>query len=175
MGLEVNFNAFKHHARFLSQYLLENKKETVNEVLNKIGQSVTDVYYGELEVEEIKRQIYKYLDDKGISSVEGYTAFIREGKKKEYKSVVLSDDSFWIIRLGRDVKTIVHIHPGRYSKYAMRVKGITLKILISLYAMKNREEITLEKINHIRASLGYPPVITVDVPRYSYLANQLFK
>ena len=175
MSLEVNFNAFKHHAKFLSQFLSENNKETIDEVMSKIGQSVTDIYYGDLLVDEIKNQIHEYLERNKIQSVDDYSAFIKEGKKKEYKSVILSDDSLWILRLGRDVKTIVHIHPGRYSKYAMRVKGITLQTLISLLATKKEEDLTIECINSIRASLGYPPIITIDLPRYSYLVNQIFK
>jgi len=77
--------------------------------------------------------------------------------------LTLSDGSVWVLRKGVESAHYVHIHPGRYSKYSIRVKATTLKSAIAIKIFYGELSITsLGKINDARKFLNISPIKNLD-------------
>ena len=163
--LPINFNCWKHHAGFIKKQI-ESIRETkdleeLKSYLLKIGESQMDLYFGKYSSLEISEYILQALHQKKTLASEQYKNWLsKEGKN--YQLVELKDKSIWTLRLADDITRYVHIHPGRYSPYTVRVKATTLKTAIFLLCFEQLGEVKsfeIEMINHIRKKyLEEPPL-----------------
>ena len=164
-SLPVNFNCWKHHARFIKgqtesiteiKHLNELKKQ-----LLQIGESQMDLYYGSYSPAEISKQIVSSLKRNKICSSEEYKEWLKKDGK-DYQLLKLKDKSVWTLRLSEELNRYVHIHPGRYSPSTIRVKATTLKTAIMILCYKQLGEIKsieTKAVNFIRKKhLNEPPI-----------------
>ncbi|MDU1889795.1 MAG: hypothetical protein E6767_03825 [Dysgonomonas sp.] len=126
----ICFHDFKHHLHSDINWLIENESKWNEEVdlqLKSIGDSVLDYYTGILSPEQIKEEVYIYLQDQNLLEKNVYDSWIRGNSG--YREIVLSDGSTWVLRT-INKQSFIHIHPGRRSKYTLRVKANTLKTVL---------------------------------------------
>ena len=163
--LPVNFNCWKHHARFIKvqiESITEIKHlDELKKHLLQIGESQMDLYYGSCSPEEVSELILGALDIRKIFSLEQYKHWlIKDGK--DYQLLKLKDKSVWTLRLSEELNRYVHIHPGRYSPHTIRAKATTLKTAIMILCYKQAGEIKsieTEVVNFIRKKyLNEPPI-----------------
>jgi hypothetical protein len=163
--LQVNFNCWKHHARFIKGQI-ESITETkhLNELkkhLLQIGESQMDLYYGSYSPAEVSEQILGAIDIKKIFSLEQYKHWLIIGGK-DYQLLKLKDKSIWTLRMGENPNRYIHIHPGRYSPHTIRAKATTLKTAIMILCYNQLGEIKsikTEAVNFIRKKyLNEPPI-----------------
>ena len=163
--LPISFNCRKHHAGLIKEQIRqinsENDLETLKFFLLKIGESQMDLYLGKFSPEEISNQVIKTLKREKIFSFENYKKWLcKDGN--DYQLITLKDKSIWILRLGENLQSYIHIHPGRYSPNTIRVKATTLKtaILILCFEQLGKiENINTEFLNEIRKKyLNEPPI-----------------
>ncbi len=133
------FNAGKHHAGFLKSVIAESRKkvmskEQILEFLLKIGNSMIDIYYGTLSIEEIVEDIKKHLVAEGHFAEGRYLQFIHRMPGK-YANVAIRDASVWTLLLGNDPDHYIHLHPARQSPHTLRVRALALKtaLLLKIY------------------------------------------
>ncbi|UCH64390.1 MAG: hypothetical protein JSW63_07065 [Ignavibacterium sp.] len=151
--LPVALNCWKHHAGFIKnqiELLQECKisKEELRKLLLVIGESQMDLYLGILHPKQIANEIIKKAKDIGAINYIGYSSWISE-EDKNYKQMIISDESIWTLRLGNDKKRYIHIHPGRYSLQTIRVKAATLKTTIAIKVLISGSEAELPDLNSI--------------------------
>lgn len=126
----ICFHDFKHHLQTDVSWLIENESKWSDDVdsqLKSIGDSVFDYYTGILSPEQIKTEIFAYLQNHDLLEKKAYDNWVRDGDG--YREVMISDGSTWILRV-INKQSYIHIHPGRRSKYTMRVKANTLKTVL---------------------------------------------
>jgi hypothetical protein len=124
-----------------------------------------DLYYGRSMPGEIAGQVIKYLSSIPVKDNEQYAEWLLE-KGKEYQILTLNDKSVWTLRSGDEINRYVHIHPGRYSPYSVRVKALTLKTAISALAcskIKSASAFDIDLINEARKKiLNIPPLKSIN-------------
>jgi len=161
----INLNCWKHHSGFIKEQMESvrgiKKLEELIIYLLKIGESRMDLYFGGYSPLQISEQIVNYLHKNKSFLFEKYRNWLlKDGK--DYQLVELKDKSVWTLRLGESPVRYVHIHPGRYSPYTVRVKATTLKtVILILYFERMGEFKTFETetINQIRKKyLNEPPL-----------------
>ena len=159
-----NFNPVKHHLGYIKSFIRQNPSGThelissiVTVELRRIGSSVTDIYTGELQIDEIISQIREYLDIKNLISRNSYLKWTREDPDS-YRTVTLSDDSRWILKSLPDHLSYIHLFPSRGSGNTIRTKGNTLKSAIILTLLLPHSDLTRETINEARSFIGLSPV-----------------
>lgn len=161
----VLFNCLKHHLGFIKEFILTNvaskNLEALSPQLRLIGESQMDLYLGELTPMLISHQIIEQLHAKEAFRKAAYIEFIHT-QNIGYQTLILSDTSVWILRIGEVEGRHIHIHPGRYSPQTIRVKASTLKTAIALSVwmkLHNYSEATIEMLNYVRKDiLGASPV-----------------
>jgi hypothetical protein len=163
--MPLTFNCWKHHAGFIKKQIefYRGEKIAVEELqqaLLVIGESQMDLYVGKLSPHKICNEIIFKLKSKGVLVFENYKKWLFE-KRSEYKLIEISDSSVWTLRLGNQER-YVHIHPGRYSPFTLRVKALTLKTAIAVLIIKHEKSFPLMdtlQINEVRKEiLNSPPV-----------------
>jgi len=165
----VAFNCWKHHAGFIKNQVklfrhAEISDEKLRDILLVIGESQMDIYLGKLSPQKICDEVVSKLKSAGVLSFEEYKKWLCE-EGKEYKLMRISDDSVWTLRLGKQEKRYVHIHPGRYSSKTIRIKALTLKTAIAALIKydNNVQLIDTARINEVRINiLNSPPVKKVS-------------
>jgi hypothetical protein len=169
--LPVTLNCWKHHAGFIKNQsnLLQRKIVSMAELrklLLIIGESQMDLYMGKLNPKQIANEIINNVKILGVKNYTNYNKWLLENGKG-YKQMVISDSSVWTLRLGKEKKRYMHIHPGRYSPLTIRVKAATLKTTIAMNVIaegKNRKLSNLKYINEVRTSfLKLPPLKSLSL------------
>lgn len=156
----VTFNPYKHHLGYL-RMKIENWKGKpwieVKQEIMYIGNNLIDLYYGQLTVKGIYDEILDFAWKNDLISPGKLAAWL---KPVAYKKILLSDHSTWVIKQGKDSIYFLHIHPGKYSPFTIRVKAPTLKTVITLQIFNlNIEETDLKTVNQIRIEkLNLSPV-----------------
>lgn len=161
----INLNCWKHHAGFIKKQIESVREIKVLDQLKvyllKIGESQMDLYFGKHTVLEISEQMLNSLHRKKLFSAKLYKDWLSKDGK-DYQLIELKDKSIWTLRLGEDAERYVHIHPGRYSPYTVRVKATTLKSAILVLCFEKIGEIKTietETVNQIRKNyLDEPPI-----------------
>ena len=149
----IQINALKHHAGYIRNFIAGASGIQLPGALQRIGESLMDIYYGELTLDEIKEEMMSDLTRKNICTVQAYTALIKN--HNGFYVVVLSDGSKWVMRIGT-AESIIHIHPGRYSPQSLRTTANMLKTAIACVIARRRSEIqriSTEEINYVRTML----------------------
>ena len=168
--LPLTFNCWKHHAGFIKKQIEIYRGEKISvEELQKtllvIGESQMDLYVGELSPQKICDEIVSKLKSTCVLTFETYKKWLFE-KGNEYKLVEISDNSVWALRLGKQEERYIHIHPGRYSPFTIRVKALTLKTAIAMLIINHEKKSPLMdtlQLNEVRKKiLNSPPVKKVS-------------
>ena len=151
----VLLNCWKHHKGFIQQQILALAEIKNDSLLKKnlvfLGDSLMDLYTGDLDVDQIQNEIFQHLKNGNYVPRNNFYKLVDQ--RDGYFNVKLSDGSFWTTRKGEDPEKYVHIHPGRYSPFTVRVKSLTLKSAISIiyYSYLFRKDpFMLDFVNMVR-------------------------
>lgn len=161
----VLLNCWKHHAVFIRSSIKKYKKNPKtglrflqNDIL-LIGESIMDLYLGELNPRQIADSILNYCNTQMILSRINFEEWLKE-EGTDYRILEIGDRSKWTIRLGKKNDRYIHIHPSRYSPHTIRIRAASLKSAI-LYQIleKQYQGSQLAKVNLIRKEyLNLPPL-----------------
>jgi hypothetical protein len=155
------FNPLKHHARYISGFIVDlikypaDSDERLKTALLLIGKSQTDLYTGNQEPFAIVRQITDFLEKEGLILENTYMTWLGP-EDPGYRKITLTDGSEWVLLPGKIPGRWIHIHPGRYSKYSIRVRAETLKTAIAViyYSVKHGlDHLDLDVVNLVRTGL----------------------
>lgn len=162
----ILFNCWKHHAGFIKSKIQEYRRSDfdfssfrIN--LLRIGDSLMDLYLGELLPQEISDYIIELFTLYNIIDRDRFILWLKE-EKKEFREITFKDNSIWTLRLGEQPEKYIHIHPSRYSPHTMRVRALTLKSVI-LYLILDKTSRNIDDnllfLNNIRKDyLNQPPL-----------------
>ena len=163
------FNAWKHHMTHVKIQLpqLQHRGELQKRLL-ALGQSVMDIYTGNLTLPEVQEALTIQLQNKRVLGSHNYQDWL---SPDGYNFLSIADQSRWIMRLGETPVHYVHLHPARYSPHSFRIKANLWKTAIVL-AWQNTP-IDLKVINQARKDfLQLSPVKSVE-PGLLALVNLL--
>lgn len=158
----VTFNPWKHHCNFVCnqiEHIRRTGDPAINQYLNYIGGTLLDFYIGDLTINLIINEIKSFFTGQDIYNVEAFRHWLGL-PNKTYKSIVLSDGSRWVLRLGQNEEFYIHTHPGRYSPLTVRCRPVTLKVAIAyryLFGF-DYDDFDIRKVNFARKVVGLPPV-----------------
>jgi hypothetical protein len=164
----IRLNALKHHYSYLKSRIEDwsgMEWDIVWEELMELGNNQFDIYTGSLTVREICRETEDYLSTKKITPRVDLHHWL---EKAGYKTLLLSDESKWIIRESDSPLTPAHIHPARIQKMVRRMKSSHVKTAIALmYETKvnslNVTDCNTSQINAIRTEkTGLSPVRSIE-------------
>jgi len=161
----VLLNCWKHHAGFIRSRIKQykkNPKTNLNFILNDIlliGESIMDLYLGELNPRQISISILAYCSRQMMLNRPNFEKWLKE-EGTDYRILEIGDRSKWTIRLGKMHDRYIHIHPSRYSPLTIRIRSASLKSAILYQILKNKYEGNqLTTINLIRKEyLNLPPL-----------------
>jgi hypothetical protein len=166
----IAFNCWKHHLEFVKSTLdLNSSFRTshldIHEIVQHIGESNVDFYYGILDPEAISNQVISYLETVISINNSDFNLWVNSNGT-DYKCIKLSDGSNWTLRLGLNAERYIHIHPSRYSKKTVRVKSSTLKTVIAYFYTYGilDNQISVEKVNRIRNKIVKLPCLKPSSP-----------
>ena len=166
----IIYNAGKHHLKTIVKNLeaYKEKGENSSELKEKLlqaGEGVMDIYEGKLSVEEIKKEVWEFLQKNQLCNFESYKKYLeKEGSIKRngyYTNLELSDLSIVTMRMGETEDSFVHVHPGRHTPHTFRVKANTFKtaaFATFLGLCRNMSPYSLDLVNESRKNLDLSPV-----------------
>jgi hypothetical protein len=162
-----SFNAYKHHLLFVRHLIndLSEKKISRNIIsfldeIRQIGNNVMDLYSGNLTVKEILKEVENHVNPFRYDDKRDYKQWMGN---PDYKTLKLSDNSYWILRVGLKDEAFIHIHPARYGEHITRLTGSAWKTAMAVALIKNKIPANhadmLSGINFVRTNhLDLPPV-----------------
>ena len=157
------FNPMKHHLGFIREFIRQAElfpEQDIFGAINSIGPHVTDLYFGQLSIQQIISSISSQLIQLSAFNHQGYLEWIGNSGK-DYNFMQLPDGSKWTFRVGEKAERYVHFHPGRLS-FSIRVRGNTLRTALGLRIMvKDDRSLYQDKefINRVRQHyLGLSPI-----------------
>ncbi len=162
----VAFNPWKHHRNYVCSQIEQNRRKDetdFSQYLNYIGGTLLDFYLGNLTVEGIINEVNLHFRNNGVNNADTFKHWLGL-PAKAFRSIILSDGSRWVMRLGQNDEFYIHIHPGRYSPLTVRCRPTTLKVAIAyryLFGFE-RDDLDVVKINRARKFADLPPVNTLD-------------
>ena len=169
-NIPVTFNPLKHHFGYIMQKIAEWQKQdwqiTEKELLF-MGNNLLDLYYGDLCVNDIIKECYQQFQKENIDNSHKLAIWLFP---KEYRKIVLSDSSIWIIKPGTDNDRFIHIHPAKDSPFSIRVRGTTLKTVVALKTETVNSErdfqLNIQAVNRIRTKhLDLSPVKSLETDK----------
>lgn len=134
--LPIQFNAYKHHFRFLLKelaYWQKSEWAVAEAALHFIGDNLFDFYIGNLSGEEVCNTSFNYFKTKHIVTKK---AFVNWLGNSQWKKIMLPDESEWLVKKGYQHDRYIHIHPAKFSKHTIRVRATTLKTVLTLCVHK---------------------------------------
>jgi len=159
------FNPLKHHFGYIRRFIteaisLKPDDGELQEILSGIGAPMTDIYFGDLSVQEILDTTSTMLKERDVISLSSYREWLNN--EKMYRFLELPDASKWIFLEGRNEERYIHFHPAKYSELTFRVRGSTLRTVIAV-KIKGADQpenwFNVGFVNDIRSSLlGFSPV-----------------
>lgn len=159
------FNPLKHHLGYIRQFIAQSisrkpDERELQEILSGIGAPMTDIYFGEIPVQEILDTVFNNLQNEHSLSLSSYREWLKN--EKLYRFMELPDASKWIFLEGRNEERYIHFHPAKYSEFTFRVRGSTLRTVIAVKiksAGRPENWYNVGFVNAIRSSLlGLSPV-----------------
>ncbi len=158
------FNPLKHHLDFIresiSLKLDDDGKIEIPSLIKEIrhiGSSVMDVYTGSLSVMNICNETAHYLKLYNLDTAVNFSGWTGTAYS-DFRTIILSDTSCWMLKYHDDAKRFVHLFPARLSPCSLRVKANTLKSGILYYVLIGKDYINREDLNTARKLLGLSPV-----------------
>lgn len=176
--IPVTFNPMKHHLNFIISEAEKLKFSSINEISDKllvIGDNLMDLYTGKLSVDEILAEIQSVLSNLNVFTREDFCSWI---SSSDYKKLILSDSSTWVVKLSVNDENYIHLHPGKRSEFTCRVRGSTLKTVVACFANGKLPEKPhqLDEVNQIRFNcLNLSPVKTLQPGKGILKLAALFK
>ncbi|MGM0612936.1 MAG: hypothetical protein ACQESM_05470 [Bacteroidota bacterium] len=155
-------NGLKHHLPLIQRNLPVMKQLPEHDflkTLKKTGNSVTDFYYGTMDIDSICNELKTKLVRLKAFEKEAYYNWII--KQDPYFCFRISDGSNWLMRKGNQNERYIHIHPGKHSHKTKRLKSRSLRIALSMiyFSKSDQELFSLDFLNQIRRDkLNLPPV-----------------
>ncbi|MCF8242156.1 MAG: immunoglobulin domain-containing protein [Melioribacteraceae bacterium] len=168
--IPFRYNAIKHHLIYIVDVIAtvrrgEKELGDLNSELIHTGDSVLDLYVGKQPVSKIINQIKISIPSSVLKNREEFISWLNCGKK-DYKTIIINDNSSWILRLSDDLNYFIHLHPGRYSVNTIRTKSITLKTAVLYCATEkfcDAKKTNIDRINYIRQTcLNESPIKKVN-------------
>ncbi|MEN9610411.1 MAG: hypothetical protein RLZZ628_1225 [Bacteroidota bacterium] len=154
------FNRFKHHLGAVRAALREETPAQIENNLKQIGDSVMDLYTGDLSAEQLFEAIANQLMALNIYESTLYESFLKANDN--YYKLTVSDGSEWILLMGNDLKHFVHIHPARYADHSIRVKASNWKtVILAKVRPDANTTIDLQAMNQIRKKLALSPLKSI--------------
>jgi ribosomal protein S18 acetylase RimI-like enzyme len=168
----IKFNPWKHHKNYICKkmeyYIYQNEagiKELKKNLL-QTGNSLMDLYIGELSLTEITQNISAELLNRNVSNKELFRKWLHNSGQ-DYRIILLQDNSQWTLRLSGNDEKFIHIHPARYSLNTIRVRGATLRTAIAVIVIsriKGISPVNLGLINEVRKKfLNESPIKTINI------------
>jgi hypothetical protein len=163
--IPVTFNPMKHHLNFIISEAEKLKFSSMDEISDKllvVGDNLMDLYTGKLSVDEILSEIQSVLNNLNVFTREDFCSWI---SGSDYKKLILSDSSAWVVKLSANDENYIHLHPGKRSEFTCRVRGSTLKTVVACFADGKlpEKQHQLNEVNEIRCNwLNLPPVKTLQ-------------
>jgi hypothetical protein len=174
----VAFNPHKHHLGFLKQKIPQWKTEPwdiVKQEILLIGTNLMDVYHGDLSVTQILEQVIDFSGKEGLTDAEKLAEWLGH---HEYRKIMLSDESLWVVRQGLKRGYFLHIHPANHSPFTVRIRASTLKTVVALRVFglpRQEEKLHLQTVNHTREKmLGLSPIRNLEHGKGISLVWSLF-
>jgi len=164
----VNFNPLKHHLGYIRNFTsstgsiseLRLKKEIIP-LLKHIGNSVADIYTGEMSIPDIVNNLDRIILREKISTRKSFAQWMEE-TRSGYRKITLSDESGWVIKYLSDNKKYLHIFPGRNVEHTTRSRGNSLKTAILYAILFDKGDIILSDLNAVRKMLSISPLASTD-------------
>jgi len=160
----ILFNPIKHHLGYIRDFVKAGSEAessgsdfALMKELKHIGVSVMDVYSGALSINRICNEVLNFLFENKLSDRNLYSAWTGMNVS-EYRIIMLSDTSEWILKYSGSISRFVHIFPARGSRYTFRIKSNTLKSALLYYIRIGKDYITGDDLNSVRPMLGLSPV-----------------
>ena len=176
--IPITFNPMKHHLCFIISEAEELKSRSIEEILDKllvIGDNLMDLYTGKLSVDEILTEIQSVLNRLDVFTHEDYCRWI---SGSDYKKLMLSDSSVWVLKRSVNDENFIHLHPGKRSEFTCRVRGSTLKTVVACWAKGKLPEKPnqLDEVNQIRCNwLNLSPVKALQPGKGILKLSAIFK
>jgi ribosomal protein S18 acetylase RimI-like enzyme len=166
----IQFNPWKHHKNYICKkikYYSSQKDAGIKEIkkkLKQIGKSQLDLYAGELSLQQIIQNISGDLLKQNVTDKLSFISWLREFGK-DYRNIMLKDDSGWTLRLSEKDEKFIHVHPARNSLNTVRVRAAALKTAVAAIFVSQTKSISpmdLNIINEARKKyLNESPVKTI--------------
>lgn len=160
----ILFNPIKHHLGFIRDFVKTRCEDETGssdlkllKELKHIGTSVMDVYTGNLSIDNICKEVLGFLSERKLNDRIVYSSWTGTNMN-EYRIIMLSDTSEWILKYHDSIKRFVHIFPVRGSRYSFRIKSNTLKSAVMYYIKIGKDYITGDDLNIVRPMIGLSPV-----------------
>jgi hypothetical protein len=158
------FNPLKHHLSYLRDFVnIREDRQGRNDItglikeLKSVGTSVMDVYTGSLTISTICREIAGYLEIRKLDKPGEFAEWTGK-RNNNFRTMVLSDTSQWILKYHNDLSRFVHIFPARMSPLSFRVKANTLKSAILYIIYIGKDYISSKDLNRARKLSDLSPV-----------------
>ena len=158
------FNPLKHHLGFIREFIFHKTDENSDtdnlsliKELKHLGTSVMDVYKGPLSIDNICREVEKYLDRKEIILREPFSRWIGRSIDN-FRVISLTDGSQWTLKYHDNNLRFIHLFPARGSQYSFRVKANTLKSALLYNIIIGKDYISGNDINNVRTMSGLSPI-----------------
>lgn len=164
----IKFNPLKHYLAFIKEYVYNRSLSVNGPGLKKltleikhIGTRVMDVYAGNLNQDEIFTEVLDFISGNMLQEREDYMAWAGTSFS-DYRSIILSDSSRWVLKYHHQHNRFIHIFPARQSPFTFRVKANTLKSAVLYIIIIGKDYINEEDLNYVRALAGLSPVKRVS-------------
>jgi hypothetical protein len=155
----LSFDAFKHHLQFarqmifgLSEITTEKDLAAILVKIKQTGNNVMDLYIGSMTVEEICQGIIFQLNSFRFEDKNDFAQWL---EPLGYRTLELSDNSFWILRFGIKDDSYIHVHPAKFGENVIRITGSAWKTALAtaIFNKKIPEQLTdlKLKINYVRS------------------------
>lgn len=153
----ILFNCWKHHLHFLLEKIKAGNfdSDELKKQMKQIGNSTTDLYTGDLTIEDVSNYSQGILKSMGRMEKRSYLDWLKENQD-EYQLMEFPDTSVWVFKAGIEPGRHIHIHPGRNVPLTIRVKATILKTayLANLYALhKMGSPLDIRLINRLRQEI----------------------
>ena len=175
----ISFDAIKHHHKYVLNIIEDSKKKNLetDQIIFKIKSipnNILDLYIGALDAQTILSQIFLQLESNNILNKKDYEIWIF---KTGYKLLKLSDNSYWVLRLGKNDEKFIHLHPAHKGEQSIRLKGSAWKtaVMTAIKLDLNSKHINLlNKVNFTRTQyLGLSPIKEIISGSSLYLSLRL--
>jgi hypothetical protein len=168
----IMFNPLKHHLLYIKEIIKTTYSgELLREIISHAGTSVTDIYTGHLDIESICNHVIAFLSENSLNEKNSFCQWAGD-EQRDFKKIILPDQSEWTLKYFDDNKRFVHLFPARYSINSLRVKASSLKTVIFWLSQKDVDYIDIENLNFVRRAAGLSPVKSLeDVKAITHLVN----